>query len=284
MTIGAIIVLYNPNIQLINEALKNLLPQVDCAYIIDNSETDYYNYIIKSDKIKYKPLYQNIGIAAAQNIGIKYFIEQKFDFILFSDQDSVSPNGLVKKLYDTYLHLKDKINISAIGPMPINRKSGKPYLNKQYIITKEKNEEYEYYKMHSIISSYSLIPIKNFNTVGLMEEHLFIDFVDQEWCWRAHYFNNMTCILVPDITITHELGISKKFLGKRISISSPFRIYFQTRNLLWLRKRDYVPLYWKKTNIKKLIYKIIYYSLFSNKRKAYIKNIFNGILDGLTQK
>ena len=148
----------------------------------------------------------------------------------------------------------------------------------------EKNEEYEYYKMHSIISSYSLIPIKNFYTVGLMEEHLFIDFVDQEWCWRAHYFNNMTCILVPDITITHELGISKKFLGKRISISSPFRIYFQTRNLLWLRKRDYVPLYWKRTNIKKLIYKIIYYSLFSNKRIIYIKNIFKGIFDGLTQK
>lgn len=42
--------------------------------------------------------------------------------------------------------------------------------------------------MHSIISSYSLVPLRNFLIVGNMDERLFIDFVDDDWCWRASAF------------------------------------------------------------------------------------------------
>lgn len=280
--IGAVVVLYNPKAELLIRCIDTLTMQVSEICIIDNSSKDNLE-ILKSrnNNITYKPMKRNIGIASAQNIGIRYFKNRNFDFILFSDQDSESPHDLVHKLLNSYLSLKDKINISAIGPMPINRNTGTPYIYQQCIIEKSKFNDIGFYKMHSIISSYSLIPIKNFESVGMMSERLFIDFVDQEWCWRAKHEQDMTCVLMPGITIQHELGVSKKFLGRQISVSSPFRIYFQTRNLLWLTKTKYAPTYWKRMNIIKLFPKIIYYSLFSNNKTTYLKRIAKGIHDGL---
>lgn len=282
MRIGAVVVLYNPDVGQTERSIQSLLSQVDCIYIADNSDTPSFR--LKDSKIVYNPLCHNIGIAAAQNIGIRFFVDNGYDFVLFSDQDSTPQDGLVESLAAAYMRLKDVIPISAIGPMPVNRKTGTPYIYKQCIIGKDNICGMDYYMMHSIISSYSLVPVKNFNTVGMMDERLFIDFVDQQWCWRAAYYNGMTCILVPGISITHELGVSKKFLGRGISVSTPFRMYFQTRNLLWLSKETYTPRYWKRMNIRKFFPKIIYYSLFSKTRMAYIRRILKGLTDGLTKR
>jgi len=279
--IGAVIVLYHPDVVLLEKCICSLATQVEELCIIDNSDDASIPFLDKKDiAIKYVPLRKNIGIAAAQNIGIRYFVAQDYDFILFCDQDSVSPKGLIDELMTMFFLLRGKYDISAIGPLPLNRKTGEPYIYKQDILTEKKEGSHEYYIMRNLISSYSLIPIGNFKDVGLMEENLFIDFVDYEWCWRASYYKGKTCVLVPNISIFHELGVSASFCGLRISLSSPFRMYYQTRNLIWLSRKRYVPLCWKKKNIMKLLPKIIYYSLFSKNRISYIRRISKGILDG----
>ena len=120
--------------------------------------------------------------------------------------------------------------------------------------------------------------------MGRMEEKLFIDFVDQQWCWRAAAFNNKACVMLPEATIAHELGVSSKFLGHAISLSSPFRIYYQTRNLLWLCRKDYAPFYWKKMNLKKLVVKFFYYSVFPKQRLRYFGRMLKGVKDGLLKQ
>ena len=87
--------------------------------------------------------------------------------------------------------------------------------------------------------------------------------------------------MLPEATIAHELGISSKFLGHAISLSSPFRIYYQTRNLLWLCRKDYAPSYWKKMNLKKLVVKFFYYSVFPKQRLHYLGRMLKGVKDGL---
>ena len=284
--IGAILVLYNPNIDILSKALKSLTSQVNEICIVDNSENSNEKLLENFTNIHYIPLYKNIGIAAAQNIAIKYFQEQHYDFVLFSDQDSIAQDNLVNELYISYNILKNYIDIAAIGPLPINRESNKPYIYEKCIIDilrKELNPlSTDAYIMHSIISSFSLIPLKNFQIVGGMREELFIDFVDQEWCWRAAFYHNLKSVLLSNLSISHALGEGDKiFLKKRIKISSSFRIYFQYRNFLWLKNKEFVPRYWIKMNTKKFIFKTLYYPLFVSPRYKYLKRIFSGIYDGI---
>lgn len=282
--IGAVIVLYNPTEDMLNNCINSIVAQVDEVCVIDNSAKDNKSrFHINSSNVHYEPLTTNVGIAAAQNIGIRYFKDKDFDFVIFSDQDSTSPNHLVKSLVESYLILSAKVNISCIGPMPVNRKTRQPYLYKQCILDKREDLGIAYYVMHSIISSYSLVPMDNFSTVGLMDERLFIDFVDQEWCWRAAKNNGKVCVMLPKVEIEHELGVSSKFMGHNINVSSPFRIYFQTRNLLWLCRKPYVPAYWKKMNMKKIVVKFFYYSIVPKDRLRYCFRMLKGFYDGIVK-
>ena len=280
--IGAVVVVYNPTIQLLDKCILSLVDQVDKVCVVDNSSYDNSMHIHKFGKsVLYMPLRMNKGIAAAQNIGISYFCDNGYDFVLFSDQDSSSPKCLVDNLLCAYCTLSANMNISCIGPMPVNRKTGQPYIYSQCIIEKCEEVGFSFNKMYSIISSYSLVPVKNFSEVGLMNERLFIDFVEQDWCWRAAAYHDMMCIMLPSVKIEHELGVSSSFLGHNINVSSPFRIYYQTRNLLWLCRKYYVPGYWKKMNIKKIMLKFFYYSIVPRNRFRYCGRMLRGFVDGI---
>lgn len=286
MKTGGILVLYQPDWQITEETISSLATQVDDLCIVDNTpDTDEGDRVCQlASNITYFPLYENLGIAAAQNIGIQHFMKLEYDFVVFCDQDSVSPDNLIPKLKNAYFELSRIYSIAAIGPMPLNKKTGTAYLYPQEIISKECSSDMSYYIMHSLISSYSLVPVENFKKIGIMQERLFIDFVDQEWCWRANNHCGMVCILYPEIRILHELGVSKRFCGVAISVSTPFRLFYQTRNLLWLCKVKYVPNNWKKRNVAKLIPKFIYYTIFTKERLTYMKEFIRGLYYGLTKR
>ena len=279
--IGAIVVLYNPDWDLLKTGLKALIPQVDEVCIIDNSSTDNSTQFDDVGTVRYVPLLKNMGIAAAQNIGIKYFLNANFDYVIFSDQDSVMPTNIIKKLLHAYKIISTKEEIGAIGPVPINRNNKKKYTIENCIIEKTNIDSISYYITHHVMSSGSIIPLKNFREVGLYNDKLFIDFVESEWCWRASFYHKKKMILITDVEIEHELGHYKKFFGKDINVSSSFRIYFQIRNLLWLKKIEYVPTYWTKLHINKLPFKLLYYSIIPSNRFQYIKRMYKGFKDGL---
>lgn len=282
--IGAIVIAYNPSTTLFKKCIDSIISQVNSVCVVDNSATDN-SYLLTSygNELHYIPLLCNKGIAAAQNIGIKYFCEQGYDFVVFSDQDSTSTGSLIQNLTEAFFVLSSKEDIACIGPMPINRKTGKPYLFEKCIIDKCEYSGIQYYKMYSIISSYSFVPLAIFSEVGLMEERLFIDFVDDQWCWRAALKHKVS-IMLPKTSIAHEQGVSSTFLGHTISISSVFRIYYQTRNLIWLCRKNYVPSYWKKMNLKKLIIKFFYYSIIPKQRFYYCQRMIKGLFAGIVER
>ena len=112
--IGAIIVLYNPDFELLFKGLEALLPQVDEVCIIDNSLTNNACKINHLHKVHYMPLCKNIGIAAAQNIGIKYFLSRQFNYVVFSDQDSVISENAIIDLVNAHKLLAEKYKIATI--------------------------------------------------------------------------------------------------------------------------------------------------------------------------
>jgi rhamnosyltransferase len=274
-----IIVLYYPKDKQIDALID--LCKIYESIIIDNTP-DVENKKIKVNierniinKAVYIPLKKNNGIAVAQNIGINEAKKRAAKFILFLDQDSVISHSAIQLLLSEYkkicvLNLK----ISAIGP--IHRNKDTDVLYKTY----EDNFN-GYTAAKTLISSGMLTSIQVLDDIGFMDETLFIDYVDFEWCWRSQK-KGYTCFRAKNAIMNHRLGLeSKKIFNYTVIISTPIRYYYQYRNYLFLCRRKYVPRDWKlKEGIKKL-FLILYVPLNSNKPLSVLMNMIKGIFDGI---
>lgn len=279
--IGCIIVLYNPNVSMLFKVLNEISNQVSTVYIVDNSTKDSCLDFSNYSNVIFEKLGNNIGIASAQNIGLNFF--KDYDYILFLDQDSIPPENLVPTLLKNYLFLlNENIDVGAVGPRPFNRGENKKY---EGSIKKGKRIYHNTTEVGELISSSSLIAVENFNKVGLLEDGLFIDAVDHEWCWRAKAIGNYRFFIIEDVLLSHQLGEGdKKFLGVNIHIPAPIRTYYQFRNYIKLLNRNYVPFYWKFSNGIKYFIKYFYYPIFVDEGKKYMKYMSKGVYDGFKNK
>ena len=281
---GSIIILYNPDIQAVEQALQKLLPQVDEVCLIDNSATSLADHFAARGRIHYIPLLRNTGIAYAQNQGIRYFREKDFEDVLFCDQDSTGTDHLVERLKTVRQALEQQGNrIAAIGPKPINPKTSRSYYNKprntiRQLSLTANGQTYHIDQTHSIISSFSLVRLSAFDEVGLFEEPLFIDAVDNEWCWRAEYHHGLASFMVHELSFSHMQGLPTRMPIKK---SPAFRLYYQYRNFLILARRPYVPAFWKWHCAWTYLLKLFFYPLFVSPRLQNLRQILRGIRDGL---
>lgn len=287
--VGVVVVLYHPDQNVLELALESLSKQVDMIALVDNSNDDHSAIAEKFINTLYIPLCENKGIAYAQNVGIKKMMYD-CDYIGFSDQDSIAPLEVFGKLVDAYKDLTaEGVKVGAVGTRNINRQTGNPYMDKTVEMSLVGSEldkfSGKYTECFSVSSSISVISTKTLKEVGLMDEGLFIDGVDDEWCWRARFWGDYRTFIVEEAKISHMLGVGdRKILGKYRSITSPARLYYQYRNFIWLSKRNYTPSFWIKKNLVKYTIKLIYYPLFVVPRLVCLKNIMRGIIDGLFTK
>ena len=285
--IGALIVLYEPDLSGFKSTLDSLLSQVDGICIVDNSIESHLLWFEGKDNVIYLPLLKNIGIAAAQNIGIEKLRDAGYEYILFADQDSIAFPDLVEKLYTAYqLLIKNGYKISIVGCKAIDTDKGFVYNSNNV----KKYHQFdicgrEFVHVDYVRNSISLTKIDTINLVGGMDEQLFIDGVDCEWCWRAKYKFGLMTISVNDAYIYHSLGHDgHKVLNKFVTIPSSFRLFYQYRNYFWLLRRNYVPLRWKVRNGVKYIINVPYMSLICAPRLKNLVSISKGVFCGMFTK
>lgn len=273
--IGVIVVLYNKIAYPIDSfrASKNNVHLI----IVDN--TPNQDLCLNDDFLYYIPIMQNKGIGFAQNIGIKKAQEIGCDYIVFFDQDSVIPDKYVANIVDLYIKIKNMYpNLFILGPTLINGRTSKIYESSLY---RYQNDSLGFSCRREIISSGSCIETALIDIVGTLDETLFIDYIDFEWCWRAKSMNFISGI-TSEVTLTHFIGQKEyKYFNQLVIVSSPFRYYFQIRNYIWLCKRRYTPTKWKiNTGIRKLL-DLIYLKFKVNNYSDILKNVMHGIHDGL---
>ena len=236
-----IIVFYNPTEEQIRNA--DSIAQNYNVIAVDNSSAA----ITSSYHFEYISLLENKGIAAAQNIGIEYARNNNFKFILFLDQDSKISSNYVYDLCIEYKHLKQSDStLALLGPSLTDIASGKKY--------KGFKDEITPYKVSAIISSGSFAETDIFYKVGKLDESLFIDYVDFEWCWRA-VSKGYRIVTVPDIIINHQLGDGvKKIFNKQVTLRSDIRYFYILRNGFYLSKYcEYLNKVEKKLLLKRTI-------------------------------
>lgn len=279
--IDVIVVLYYPDSDKVCDVVRKLLNEGARVIIIENTPNFFNEKIVKCfggrKGFIYLALGKNMGIAFAQNIGIDISVSYSdTDYIIFLDQDSYIDNGFLDEMYSEYLkisNIEEKVGLVS------------PTLASENFCFEYKQNEIKKHCGYSIVdktsSSGSMISKSVISDVGGMEEKLFIDLVDSEWCWRSREKGYICCV-TKKINMKHQIGERHyKILGLGIIVSSPNRYYYKYKNFIKMLNRSYVPFQWKiKTFLKYIIFVFIV-PIIDEKGFECVRYMYEGAKDGI---
>ncbi len=239
--------------------------------IVDNSNNSneklVRNCINNEIDINYLAYNENKGIAKALKDVMDYAKNNKYDYVLTLDQDSIFP-------FDKYLEIEEILleNLNKnIGIVALN-------YNNRY----KSDSKYIYIK--KIITSGNFINVKQYEQVDGFDEKLFIDYVDFDLCYQF-YKKNIKLILIPSINIEHTIGdpIYKRMLFIKIKSMnhSPIRYYYRYRNELYCYKKS--RRFFLKSHIKEHI-NILLMLIYEKNKKEKMKMIKRGKKDAKIKK
>jgi len=277
--IAVILTAYNPNVAELTENLRSYASQVDVVILSDNSDVLAIQQQVRLlaeqfGNVVLNQLFENVGIARAQNLGLELAKNQGCDFFIEMDQDSKLPEGYVSALLRHFLDLdKGRGVVGGIGPIATKKDTSDVYTN---VDRGSACVEVEY-----TLSSGFLMPLHAVEKVGPKNEDLFIDFVDWEWCWRSRE-QGLRVYVDTTLEIIHMLGDGhKRVLGLNIGIPSPIRHYYQFRNFLYLLRKRYVPWRWKAKYLLIMTLKPFAYLALLDRKAVRLRYVGKGIKDGI---
>jgi rhamnosyltransferase len=289
--VAAIIVLYCPKIDLLERLLGSLIDQVDRVIIVDNTlkpDVEIRKLVERFATLdSYIALDDNLGIATAQNIGIRRSLSEGYSHVLLLDQDSVLPPKMVESLLLAEANLLSiGVGVAAVGPQFIDEKSGKPvaairhhYFRIQRLYLDPKSTDP--FETDHLIASGSIIRASVLQRVGLMRDDFFIDWVDIEWGMRARSMGYKS-FYVPSVVMKHSVGDSVvTVLGRDMHQHTDLRNYYMLRNAVFLFRLNSMGWKWKINFAPRIPVYLILYPWFSKDRLNNIKLTFRALFDGL---
>lgn len=283
----ALIVVYHPEPGHLLQLLAAIRTQVASIVLVCNSAT-----AIPADAadtpgsvtIIQNPA--NIGLAAAQNQGIDQCNRMAADYVLFLDQDSLPGPSLVSDLLAADQRLAEHgIPVGGVAPLLVDAETGTewPYLSARWLRTQESTQAdgLGACRADMLYSSGSLVRLMHFRTVGNFMEHLFIDHVDLEWCYRAAA-HGLRFFGIPAIRMQHRMGHGHiRFLGRLHPLHSTPRDYYVFRNSVILLGLRHIPLRWKINELVRQLPRAIFYSLLGQAFFPHLSSCLRGIANGL---
>lgn len=293
MKIHAIVVTYNPELDVLIREFELVIPQVDKIWVIDNASSSslatWVDDLGLHDKLELVQMPANLGLGAAQNAGIQLARAAGATHVLILDQDSQPMPDMVDRLLAASNQLQSAgVPVAAVAPVYADSATGPASgfvrlgwldFKKQTVLPGQDVVEADF-----VISSGSLIPVSVLDDIGPMDESLFIDHVDTEWCLRAQS-KGYKLFGVPGARMVHTLGDRRTriwFLRWRnVPYHSPFRYYYILRNSLLMQRRPYMPLKWRVAEFIRCVRVFCFYGLFAPQRGACLRMMLRGIADGL---
>ncbi|MGH8782883.1 glycosyltransferase family 2 protein [Paraburkholderia sp.] len=281
---GVVVVFYNPDVACVVRA-NRLAAMMHCV-VVDNSPSPRTaGEVGLSAAINYLPNGANLGIATAINQGVASLIHDGFDTAILFDQDSDPSkqllDGLPRLLEDA---LRRHERVALIGPAYEDSRLGDvaPFVRFGYLkLRRVPPAGVTPIDVDFLISSGSCINLDAWREIGPMDDALFIDLVDLEWCVRARS-KGFTVLGAPELRLAHELGGEPvRVFGRLYPSHSPLRHYYHFRNAVALIKRSYVPCTWKSTELVKFPFRLAIYGLFLQPRLGHLRMALTGIWHGL---
>jgi rhamnosyltransferase len=273
MKIAATVILYNPSEIVLNN-IGSYIESVEKLYVVDNSEvisTSMIESNVHSDKVVYIHDGENKGIAARLNQVCDRAKQDQYQWLLTMDQDSSFSEGM----------LNDYLNcLNAFEGAQVVSMFGVNYTDDRLV-----EEKCHPTDVNHLITSGSILNLKLWSTIGKFDEDLFIDEVDYEYCLRS-VLQGFRIIEFSNIFLDHSLGqVSQHLSFKTIErtsrvLHSPERLYYITRNFLYVQSRFHNSFPEEIKKRKKVFLNRIKNNLLYNKaRVEVLKFIIKGAVD-----
>ncbi|MCA8317460.1 glycosyltransferase family 2 protein [Burkholderia multivorans] len=282
---GIVIVFYRPDRDCVSRA-NRLASEWPCVVVDNTEEASSADALGLDRRITYLANGANLGVATALNQGISQLKATGCTCSLLFDQDSEPSAQLLTELPRTLAAERARNNrVAMVGPAYEDARLGgvAPFVRfgclrlKRIEPTGEQPVEVDF-----LITSGSCLNLAVWSDIGPMDESLFIDFVDLEWCVRARSKGYLV-LGAPALRLSHELGGEPvRIFGRRYPGHNPVRHYYLFRNAVALLRRGYVPWSWKSTELVKMPIRLAIYGLFMQPRIAHLRMSILGIWHGLT--
>lgn len=278
----AVVVCYMPNPAKLQQLCDAVRADGVDVVLVDNTEQTHTSDQERPSGCRLIALGFNSGIAHAQNVGISDALEHGAQAIAFFDQDSTIEPGFLRALLEPLavgspdvvspLYFDD-VSHTALPSVRVNR-CGLPR-------TVHHADTAVPYAVDVVISSGTVATREVFEVAGTLDERLFIDFVDTEWCFRCRS-KKVPIRVVPGAVMHHRIGSASIKAGlTTVSVHSPVRCYYQLRNCFHLFRRHHVPLLFAARETLAVFFSRALLLIFVSNRSAYLKAYLCGIKDGL---
>jgi rhamnosyltransferase len=290
-TVCAVIVSYHPEPAALLSLVEGLTAQVGALVLVDNASEGSWQQALgeKMSAAGGALLHQthNIGLAAAQNIGIDWARSNGYRYVLLLDQDSEPGAGIVMSLLSALQTLSTTIKVAAVGPRFHDRREDRdaPFVRIRFPVNRKLwcESDSQPIACDFLISSGALIPMEVLERVGPMDAGLFIDNVDLEWGFRAHA-HGYALYGVCTATMNHRLGDSRRELPfglGQVVVHGPVRLYYMMRNRLRLYAMPHTPGAWVAQDLPRVLVKLFLFGVLIGPRARNLRCMLRGRWDGL---
>lgn len=251
--VAAVVVTYHPSPNALEELLRAITSQTEGVAVVDNTPgTGAVLPDIALSEVAVIRNGANAGLAAAQNQGIRWAAERGFTHVFMLDQDSVPDADCVARLYEAARGMAEKgMAVGTVGPCVLDNRTGRAYSFKRFTFGGIKHKlcsgQSEVVPADFVIASGSLTSMQALQAVGAMDDGLFIDRIDIDWCLRAAAMG-YGVYGVCAARMRHEPGERSRrvWIGRwtEAAVHSPERTYYMIRNSIVLYRKPYAPLRW----------------------------------------
>ncbi len=276
-----IIITFNPVLDFLEKNLEKLLSYSIRTLIFDNFSQNIDGLLALKRKfdsqneiVEFHFNSLNVGLGKATNIGFEYAKDNGFKYIFLFDQDTKIN---INYLEDSHLAIKEVEELfcspAVMTALCVNRANE----TKEIVAT----SSFDLKVLKNAIASCSLINLDIYLKIQGQMENLFIDHVDTEWYFRAINYGFRIYAIEGDY-VSHQIGDRNlRFFGRDYNVHSPLRIYYRTRNTVYLSRINYIPIYWKLKSFATMFYRVTIFTLLINgSRLKYFKSYFKGLFDG----
>jgi rhamnosyltransferase len=279
-----ILVAYKPD-RLFPDRIRRIFEQTRQIVIVNNGPKESLNTYLADINHPKTQIHliqnnKNMGLGHALNQGIEHCHDRGYEWALLLDQDTQVDSDIIVSL--------SRI-IETISPHPAI--VGANYRDTQNgnVFIKCNEPETAAIKRKTVITSGSLLNLKDHLVIGPFRSDYFIDSIDHEYCLRARSIG-LSVLMSCKPLMSHNIGttfseanIFERYL--RAPNHPPVRKYYIARNIVltiiryWSREPA-----WCLKQIFRLISEIIFIILFEDPKKEKLAATMNGIADGIHNK
>ncbi len=285
----AVVVTYRADDEAV-ENLKAVIAECTRVLVVDNGSPAAITAAMSLlPGVTVLPQGENIGLAAALNVGLEHAANLDCKWVVTFDQDSRPEPGMVAAMLTTQ---RNHPLAAVIGPQIheegsdparyrwVARHGALPFLFRRVPCTGA-----DLPAVTMMVTSGSMVEVATWRRLGGFDAALFIDYIDTDFCLRAIRAGRSVAV-AGQAVLRHRLGArqTRKVLGRdfRPTHHAAFRHYYMARNRvrMWRRHAWAVP-HWAAFDLSFALYNYTRVLLFEDQRWAKVKAIVRGTWHGL---